>query len=69
MDKSSQFFFERLVIGRRLYRVPDPDDNMYERTVVDEPRKVKYWNVLKLCDNWHLPVAVQTGSFVNPPET
>jgi Plasmid pRiA4b ORF-3-like protein len=30
-------------IGRRLYSVPDPDDDMHERTVIDERRE-------RLCD-------------------
>jgi hypothetical protein len=28
----------QFVIGRRLYSVPDPDDDMYERKVIDESR-------------------------------
>jgi Plasmid pRiA4b ORF-3-like protein len=32
------YHLHQFVIGRRLYSVPDPDDTMYERKVVDESR-------------------------------
>lgn len=32
------YHFHEFVIGRRLYSVPDPDDDMYERKVTDERR-------------------------------
>ena len=32
------YHLHQFVIGRRLYSVPDPDDTMYERKVVDENR-------------------------------
>jgi hypothetical protein len=32
------YHLHQFVIGRRLYSVPDPDDIMYERKVVDESR-------------------------------
>ncbi|HEY6273753.1 MAG TPA: plasmid pRiA4b ORF-3 family protein [Terriglobales bacterium] len=31
-------------IGRRIYSVPDPDDDLYERKVIDE-RRVRLWEV------------------------
>ena len=30
------YHLHQFVIGRRLYSVPDPDDDMYERKVIDE---------------------------------
>ena len=36
-------FVHEFTIGRRLYSVPDPDDEMHERKVIDESRT-------KLCD-------------------
>ena len=32
------YHLHQFVIGRRLYSVPDPDDAMYERKVIDESR-------------------------------
>ena len=32
------YHLHQFVIGRRLYSVPDPDDDMYERKVTDERR-------------------------------
>ena len=32
------YHLHEFVIGRRLYSVPDPDDDMYERKVIDESR-------------------------------
>jgi hypothetical protein len=32
------YHLHQFVIGRRLYSVPDPDDTIYERKVVDESR-------------------------------
>jgi hypothetical protein len=32
------YHLHQFLIGRRLYSVPDPDDTMYERKVVDESR-------------------------------
>jgi len=32
------YHLHEFVIGRRLYSVPDPDDAMYERKVIDESR-------------------------------
>ena len=32
------YHLHQFVIGRRLYSVPDPDDDMYERKVIDERR-------------------------------
>jgi hypothetical protein len=32
------YHLHQFVIGRRVYRVPDPDDDLYERRVIDESR-------------------------------
>lgn len=37
------YHLHQFVIGRRIYSVPDPDDAIYERRVIDERRK-------RLCD-------------------
>ena len=44
------YHLHQFVIGRRLYSVPDPDDAMYERKVIDE-RRVPLGEV---CPMWGL---------------
>ena len=39
------YHLHQFLIGRRLYSVPDPDDTMYQRKVVDESR-VPLWEVV-----------------------
>jgi len=70
------YHLHEFTIGRRVYSVPDPDDNMYERKVIDE-QKVRLNDVVPRVgtqfvylydfgDSWHHDLLLEAIIMADP---